>query len=157
MSCVRPWGYKAFSDKRAIFLAAFDRYVDRRHARLQSLLDAQPTGLDKLRALLGFYAEAAHGREGKRGCLVVGSATELAILDPDAAARVTGALRKLENLLRQLVRLGQSDGSLSARIDAAATACALLCLLQGLRVIGKTGRTKVEIFAALEPAWQLLK
>ena len=148
--------YKAFSDKRAIFLAAFDRYTHLRNTRLRGLLDAAGNGLDKLRALLGFYAEASYGIEGRRGCLVVGSATELATFDSDMAARVTRALQRLETLLRDLIRLGQSDGSIPARIDADATARALLCLLQGFRVIGKLGRTRAEMTAAVDQALRLL-
>lgn len=66
--------YKAFSDKRAIFLAAFDRYVDLRNAALRPLLEAETTGHDKIAAMLRFYAESSCGDEGRRGCLVAGSA-----------------------------------------------------------------------------------
>ena len=149
--------YKAFPDKRAVFLAAFDRYVQVRQARWQPLLNAQRTGLDKIRALAGFYAESAHGDEGRQGCLVVGSATELSILDAEMAGRITGALQRLETLLQGLLQLGQQDGSIAARLDAGATARTWLCLLQGLRVVGKTGRTRAEVFAALEPALHMLQ
>src|SRR4051794_7618322 len=44
--------YKAFSDKQAIFLAAFDRYVARRDAELAPLLAAAPNGFEKLRRVL---------------------------------------------------------------------------------------------------------
>lgn len=148
--------YKAFPDKRAIFLAAFDRYIDLRHARLQPRLDAGHDGFDKVRTLLRFYAEASFGSEGKLGCLVAGSAVELSTLDAVAAARVTAALRRIETLLRGLIRLGQADGSIPARIDPNATARTLLCILQGMRVIGKAGRTRVEILSTVEPALQLL-
>lgn len=148
--------YKAFSDKRAIFLAAFDRYTDLRNAKLRQLLDAERDGLDKLRATLRFYADASHGIEGRRGCLVVGSAMELATFDPEMAGRVTGALRRVETLLRDLMRLGQSDGSLPSKIDVEASACALMCVLQGLRVIGKAGRTRAEMMAAADQALRLL-
>jgi AcrR family transcriptional regulator len=148
--------YKAFSDKRAIFLAAFDRYTDLRTIQVRRLLDAERTGLDKLRAMLRFYAESSHGIEGRRGCLVVGGATELATFDEEMATRVTAALQRLETWLRDLICLGQSDGSVSAEVDATATACALLCLQQGFRVIGKTGRTRTQMMAAVEQALHLL-
>lgn len=148
--------YKAFSDKRAIFLAAFDRYTGLRHTRLQQLLEAEVTGCDKIRAVLAFYAESSHGVEGRRGCLVAGSATELATYDSEMAARVTTALRRVETLLRNLIQLGQSDGSIPAGIDADASARALLCLLQGFRVIGKIGRTRAEMMAAVNQAMRLL-
>lgn len=148
--------YKAFSDKRAIFLAAFDRYANGRSAQLQPLLDAEATGLGKLRATLRFYAEASHGVEGHRGCLVAGSAAELATFDAAMAARVTAALQRLETMLRDLVLLGQADGSIPSAIDAEAAARTLLCVLQGLRVVGKAGRTRAEMMAAADQALQML-
>jgi TetR/AcrR family transcriptional regulator, transcriptional repressor for nem operon len=148
--------YKAFSDKRAIFLAAFDRYTKLRNSELQQLLDAERSGLDKLGAMLRFYAAASHGIEGQRGCLVVGSAAELATFDAEMAARVTAALRRVETLLQDLIRQGQSDGSIRSGIDAGAASGALLCVLQGLRVIGKAGRKRAETMAAADHALRLL-
>ena len=148
--------YKAFGDKRSIVLAAFDRYTSLRHKKLADLLDAEKSGRDKLRALLRFYADSSHGIEGRRGCLVVGSATDLTLLDEDMAAHVANALKRVETLLRSLIELGHSDGSLPRRADVDASTCALLCLLQGLRVVGKLGRTKSEMLATAEQALELL-
>jgi TetR/AcrR family transcriptional repressor of nem operon len=69
--------YKASSDKRAIFLAAFNRYTDMRGAQLHPLLEAETTGLGKLAATLRLYAETSQDIEGRRGCLVAGSAMDL--------------------------------------------------------------------------------
>jgi TetR/AcrR family transcriptional regulator, transcriptional repressor for nem operon len=148
--------YKAFGDKRSIFLAAFDRYTSQRHKKLADLLDAEKSGRDKLRALLRFSADSSHGIEGRRGCLVVGSATDLTLLDDDMAAHVAKALKRLETLLRNLIEIGHSDGSVPPRVDVDASTCALLCLLQGLRVVGKLGRTRSEMMAAAEQALELL-
>lgn len=148
--------YKAFSDKRAIFVAAFDRYTDQRNNELRQLIDARTTGRDKLQAMLTFYAESAHGIEGRRGCLVAGSAMELATFDTEMADRVKAALQRAETLLRKLIRLGQADGSLPAAIDVEPSALALLCFLQGLRVVGKVGRTRAEVTAAVNRALQLV-
>ncbi|HEY0687295.1 MAG TPA: TetR/AcrR family transcriptional regulator [Steroidobacter sp.] len=148
--------YKAFNDKRTLFLAAFDHYTHRRHAELGKLLDAEKTGFDKVRAMLRFYAEVSHDLEGRRGCLVVGSLTHLTTFDAKTSARVTTALRRLETLLRDLIRLGVSDGSIPPGINADALARTLLCLLQGFRVVGKAGRTRTEMLAAVDQALRLL-
>ncbi|CAL75764.1 putative Transcriptional regulatory protein, TetR family [Bradyrhizobium sp. ORS 278] len=137
--------YKAFADKRAIFLATLDYYIARRDRQLRERLDAQASGRSKLEALLQFYAESASDSEGRRGCLVVTSATELATLDAEAAAKVRAALRRVETLLRDLLRLGQADGSIRKELDPDAVAGALFCIIQGLRVVGKTGRPKSEM------------
>lgn len=148
--------YKAFKDKETIFLAAFDRYIHLRDTELRRLLGAADSGYEKLRCMLHFYADASYGAEGRRGCLVVGSATELVTFDAEMAGRVTAALKRIEALLRDLIRTGQSDGSIALRIDVDASARALLCLLEGLRVIGKLGRTRAEMMSAADQALRLV-
>ncbi len=148
--------YKAFSDKRALFLAAFDRYTAHRTEVLQQLLNAKACGLMKLQAMLTFYADASSGAEGRHGCLVVGSAAEMSTYDPEMAGKVTAALQRVEAQIRDLIQLGQADGSISAGLDAEAVATTLLCVLQGLRVIGKVGRSRADLTAAVSQAMRLL-
>lgn len=148
--------YKAFGDKRGIFLAAFDRYRAVRRGLLDAQLAHAETGRDKLAALVSFFASSSHGKTGRQGCLVVGSAGDLALFDSEAAERVATAFMTDETLLAELIRLGQSDGSISADIDSAAAALALLCLTKGMRVIGKTGRSGEEMAAAAEAAMKLV-
>ena len=52
--------------------------------------------------------------------------------------------------------MGQADGSVSASIDTEASASLLLSLVQGFRVVGKTGRTRAEMMAAVDEAMRLL-
>lgn len=148
--------YKAFGDKRGVFLAAFAHYVEARNAGLRRLLDRQPSGYEKIRAVLHFYAQSSHGSEGRRGCLVVSSATALATFDDEIAAQVEAAMRRSEDLLRQLLRQGQQDGSVAQDIDVAAMARVLLAVLQGFRLIGKSGRTRNDMMAAADQALKLL-
>ncbi|MEA1677125.1 TetR/AcrR family transcriptional regulator [Nitrospirillum sp. BR 11163] len=148
--------YKAFTDKRGLFLAAFDRYVALRADRLRALVEAAPTGRAKIKAVLDFYASDSHGLDGRRGCLVVGGAVDLATADTEIAARVVGALAVNEDRLAALVALGQADGTIAPHLDAALTARLLLCVLQGMRVVGKTGREWAEMAALADGALKLL-
>ncbi|MGN6579485.1 MAG: TetR/AcrR family transcriptional regulator [Bordetella sp.] len=148
--------YKAFADKRAVFAAALDRYIDMRNSALRRLTDAQPTGRDKIRAVLRFYAESAHGIEGRRGCLVVGCATELSTFDAEIAQRVVATLQTIETTLLAMVKLGQADGSVAAALDPAAVAGVLLGVIQGFRILGKTGRSRARMMAAADQALHLL-
>ncbi|NLS15595.1 TetR/AcrR family transcriptional regulator [Rhizobium sp. P40RR-XXII] len=148
--------YKAFGDKRGVFLAAFDRY---RHVRQQLIDDAlakAPNAYEKLRTLLRFFAEASCGEVGRRGCLVVGSATELALFDEEVAGRVGVAFDFDERRILNLIRLGQEDGSVPKHVDPETTARALLALTKGMRVIGKTGRKTEHMLAVAETAMKLL-
>jgi TetR/AcrR family transcriptional regulator, transcriptional repressor for nem operon len=148
--------YKAFGDKRGIFLAALDRYITVRNTELRRLLDAQSNGRDKIRTVLRFYAEASHGSEGRRGCLVASSAMALATLDEDLAAKVEAAMRRTEDMLHQLLRQGQEDGSIAPELRVPTMASNLLALLYGFRSIGKLGRTRPEMLAAADEALRLL-
>ena len=148
--------YKAFKDKRAVFLAAFDREGRTRLEKLRRVLSTAKSGRDRIRTVLKFFAESSHGVEGKRGCLIVGTAAELATLDAGVAGRVTAALGQSETLVRDLIRQGQADGSIPADIDSRVTARLMLCLLQGMRVVGKTGRKRKEMLAVAEAAMKLL-
>ena len=148
--------YKAFRDKRAVFLAAFHRYTARRAADVQQAIEAEALGRNKLRAMLDCYVEVSLGDEGRRGCLVVASAAELSTYDPDMAGMVGAALQRVETRLRDLIELGQADGSILPSVDAEAAARAFLCFLQGLRVVGKVGRSRAEMESAADQAMRLL-
>ena len=148
--------YKAFKDKRAVFLAAFDREAIVRWEKLRRLLSTAKSGRDRVRVALTFIAESSHGVEGKRGCLIVGTAAEWATFDPEVAQRVRAALDKNERLMVDLIRQGQADGSIPATIDRKVTARLILCLLQGMRVIGKTGRKRTEMRVVANAAMKLL-
>ena len=148
--------YKAFKDKRAVFLAAFDHEAMMRWERLRQIISAARSGRDRIHAALIFCAESSHGIEGKRGCLIVGTVAELATFDSDIAQRVTAVLHRQEMLLVDLIREGQADGSIPTTIDSKATARLMLCLLQGMRVVGKTGRSRGEMTAVADAAMKLL-
>ena len=148
--------YKAFGDKRGIFLAAFDRYRTVRRRSIDQRIAAAATGYEKIRALLTFYAESSFGPQGRQGCLVVGSATELALFDEEAANRVAFAFDANEQLLVDLMHLGQRDGSVPSRLDVEKTARTLLCLMKGMRLIGKTGRDRQQMISVAETAMTLL-
>ena len=149
--------YKAFGNKHGLFLAAFERYTQTRHSALRQRLDAAHSGRDKIAALLQFYAGSAHGSEGKRGCLVVMSASELAIFDEETALRITAAMQRTEQLVLELIREGQDDGSLSPALPAPETARNLFALLQGYRILGKQGLAEADIHAAVDAALSLLR
>ena len=148
--------YKAFKDKRAVFLAAYDRERDRRWDELQRLVIAAKPARERIRDALSFSAEASHGVEGRRGCLIVGTAAELSTFDDEVARRVSSSLRQSETLMVDLIRQGQADGSIPATIDCNSTARTLVCLQNGMRVVGKTGRSRAEMTAVVDSAMKLL-
>jgi TetR/AcrR family transcriptional regulator, transcriptional repressor for nem operon len=148
--------YKAFRDKHAVFLAALDRHVVLRKEQIAAAARSAKPARERLRDVLAFFVESSKGAEGRRGCMIVGSAVELAIVDREVAARVAASLGKNEAFLAELIREGQVDGSISAAIDPEQTARVMVCLTQGLRVVGKSGRAPQDTAAAVDIAMKLL-
>ena len=129
--------YKAFQSKRAVFLAALERYSALRDAEVARVVATCRTGRERLRAMVLCYAGRSAGRDGRLGCLVVGTAVEVAALDAEIAGKVRGRLKRLEAAICELIAQGKADGSLRTTVDSAAAARAILCALQGMRVVGK--------------------
>ncbi len=82
--------YAAFGGKHALFLRALDRYVADALARTDAELDPRRDPVDGLRGYLAGYVERTSGTGGRRGCLVVATAMELAGHDADVERRITG-------------------------------------------------------------------
>ena len=148
--------YKAFKDKQSLFLAAFDRYRSQRTEKLHRAIGVAGTGLDRLRRALVFYAESSQGAPGRQGCLVVSSAVGLSTLDKDVSKRVALALERHQALLAELIQQGKDDGSIAAHVNVEATARMLLCLTQGMRVVGKTGCRLEDMRAVVDAALKVL-
>lgn len=129
--------YKAFKDKRSLFLQVFERYLLLRNAELRRRLQPLDSGRAKIAELLQFYLDSARAVEGRRGCLVVASAIELQTLDDALAQRIGQVVSRNQGLLVSLLEQGKQDGSISATLDVEAAAGLIICLAYGLRVAGK--------------------
>ena len=129
--------YKAFRDKHAVFLAAFERYTEVRREQTCSAAARGANGRERVRHVLLSYVEHSQGSEGRRGCIVVGSAVELSAVDPVVRARVNAQLATNESFIAGLIREGQADGSIPRHVAADDTARLMICITQGMRVVGK--------------------
>ena len=148
--------YKAFKDKRGLYVAALTHYKDSRDAELRAALASGRTGFERVHAALRHYAEASHGERGRLGCLVINSAAELATFDAELGRWVAQSLRRNEALLTGLLREGLADGSVPPHVDPTVTGRLLLCLIQGMRVVGKTGTTRKDTLALVDVALKML-
>jgi hypothetical protein len=87
---------------------------------------------------------------------VVASTAELSTFPAPVARHIRGALERNEALLAELIRHGQEDGSIAQQVDCEAAARTLLCLIQGMRLVGKAGRTRPVMYAVVDTALAML-
>src|SRR6266568_4004633 len=88
--------YAAFGDKHSLFLRALDRYIANALTRMDIELDPRREPVDGLRACLAGYVHRTSGANGRRGCLLVATAMELAGQDAEAGRRVASFFRAME-------------------------------------------------------------
>ncbi|WP_033736262.1 MULTISPECIES: TetR/AcrR family transcriptional regulator [Pantoea] len=131
--------YKAFKDKRSLFLLVFERYLLLRNADLRRRLAPCVSGREKITELLQFYLDSARATEGRRGCLVVASAIALQTMDEALAQRINEVIQRNQRFLVSLLELGQRDGSIDNTLNSEAAAGLILCIAFGMRVTGKVG------------------
>ncbi|RUY27363.1 TetR/AcrR family transcriptional regulator [Mesorhizobium sp. M7A.F.Ca.US.001.04.1.1] len=146
--------YKAFKDKRGLFHAALGRYVERSNARMLAALRDAPDGRARVRCMLSEYAKLSQGETGRTGCLVVASAIEFGASDPELADHIERLLHAREQQLRCFIDEGRTDGSIAKQVDSESVARALLCVAQGIRVLGKTGQNSIA--GVVDQAMRLL-
>ncbi|WP_407309989.1 TetR family transcriptional regulator C-terminal domain-containing protein [Pseudomonas sp. nanlin1] len=127
-----------------------------RNDKIRLLLREHQSPREQLRVLLEFYIESSHLEEGRLGCMVVGTAIELATHDSEIKFKVGNALDRNERRLADLIRLGQEQGKIGADIDAGATAQLMLALFQGLRVLGKSRHENTDMTGVVKTAMRLL-
>jgi len=141
--------YSAFGDKHRLFLCALDRYIDDALERVERELDPGKPALAGLRDCLAGYVARTSGAAGRRGCLVVATAMELAAHDVEAARRVRRFFEAMEARMTAALARARVEGELAEGIEPASAAHLLLCLLEGLRVLGKTGQERSKSAASV--------
>jgi TetR/AcrR family transcriptional repressor of nem operon len=135
--------YSAFGDKKGMLLAAIDQYGEKNLARLAESLSSREPTREGLRKALLYYTRTPTVLAGRHGCLVTNTALEMLPDDPEIEDRVERIFRRMTALLSAAVVRGQAAGLFNPNLDERAVGNYLLCVIQGLRVLGKV-RTYCE-------------
>ncbi|MFB9135320.1 TetR/AcrR family transcriptional regulator [Vibrio olivae] len=148
--------YKAFKDKRTLFMQTLDYYKDQRYKLIQARIAHVESGKDKIRQLLEGYAQDSLGESGRVGCMVVATAVELSSEDHEIQHKIHALFDSGIKTIRELIVLGQQDGSISANIDPDKMAQTIHSLTQGMRVIGKVNVDKSHLENIVSTSMSLL-
>ena len=148
--------YKAFGDKRSLFLKALDLYAEAGLEELGRPLAMPGSAKQAIRNALTIYVPLSAGNTGRRGCMVMATAAEMLPHDPDVSARVQDVFRRIQGLLADAVRRGQDRNEISLDLDARDIARFLVCQIEGMRLLGKAGSTRKEMAAVVDAAMRSL-
>src|SRR6201996_9268200 len=134
--------YAAFGDKHSLFLRTLDRYIADAVARMDVELDPRGDPVGGLRSYLAGYVERTSGANGRRGCLLVATAMELAGQDVEVGRRVASFFKAMEARVADALSRAKTAGKLADGVEPASAARILVCFVEGLRVVGKTAPTR---------------
>ena len=140
MQIARGSLYKAYGDKRAVWLAALDHYdrtvVQPTAAALSD--SAAGSGLARVAVLLDAPASAIRGHEDRRGCFLCNAAVDRGPGDAEGPTRVLAMFEELEAGLRLAL---SDDAALYGWTtpEVATLAQTTLAVYVGLRVLARAG------------------
>ncbi len=147
--------YKAFGDKRSLFLAALDHYTTASLRRIGETLQRPGSARAAIRETLMAYAKRAADSQ-YRGCLVTVAAMELMPQDAEVTAMVTRMFQRIQDLFAATVIRGQLAGEIARDRDERAIARMLLCTIQGLRILGKAQPSEADVTSIIDLALRVL-
>ena len=135
--------YDTFGDKHTLFLKTIDCYEKLIEDKLQVGISHTETIKQAIQFVFDYTIE---GYENKPwGCLIVNSATEMALRDKEVEEKTEEAFMQAEHFLAELVRKGQQTGEFSCDYDAEVLSEILQNTLLGIRVLVRTTASKEKM------------
>ncbi len=147
--------YQVFGDKRAMLIAALERYAAMFDERVDEVMAAEPEGRAALAAILTVSAARLTGGQAPDGCLRCNSTLELAGLDPriDRALDAANAsfLAAFRRLVDRSVQAGEVDAARAPRV-----ALFLTTVVNGMVTLARSGASRAELDAVVEVATSII-
>lgn len=134
--------YKAYGDKKSLFMQALDSYLLRANAGLSETAVSTGSGRETLERIFAGVIDMSTRVGVRRGCFSVNSTNELAPHDADVRNRLHKNTLQKEMTIATVIRRGTADGSLRKNLDPEITASYVTTVMNGLQVRSKLGLTE---------------
>ncbi len=153
--------YAAYGSKRGLFLAAFERYCERR-ARLvrEAIGSAGGSARSAVRALYQAIIEDCAAQPDRRGCLMINSIAQLATRIPEVATIGTRTTTDMERGVADRLRPAMHDAGAGDEAMLSAVSANVVMVAQGLIQLSRLGFSSQRLHeiadvssAALPQAW----
>jgi TetR/AcrR family transcriptional repressor of nem operon len=156
MGISSPSLYNAFGDKRTLFVAALERYLDHfTRARIKRLEDSLPPK-QAVRHFIEEIIERSLSDRERRGCFLINSALEVAPHDRELGELIADRLGDIEAFFRRSIRAAQAEGTVPQNLVAKDLARLLLGVLLGIRVLARAKPERALLEGLARPALALL-
>jgi len=135
--------YDTFGDKHTLFLRTVDFYAELIKNKMQAGISHAETAKQAIKFIFDFTIQ---GYEDKQwGCLIVNSATEMALRDKEIEEKIEKIFMQTEQLIADLVRKGMQTGEFSCKYDPEVLSEMLQNTLLGIRVQLRMSASKEKL------------
>ena len=151
-----PSLYNAFGDKRALFQAALEHYLDQLPRARIKRLEASLPPKDAIRQFIEEIIERSLNDRKRRGCFLINSALEVAPHDRELGALIAERLGEIEAFFLRSIEAAQREGAVRPDLVAKDVARLLLGVLLGIRVLARAKPQRPLLEGVARPALALL-
>jgi len=151
MNIARGSLYKAFQDKRSIYLAALDRYDRTEIQRAMDVLRNPSIGdaATRIRLFLEDARAAVIRRHDRRGCFLCNAAVDQGSMDAEVQTKVRAMTKRMESAVFAALGACPQTARWPAK-HRARTALTLINAYLGLRVLARSGAAARELAAIID-------
>ncbi|MEM9284088.1 MAG: TetR/AcrR family transcriptional regulator [Verrucomicrobiota bacterium] len=130
--------YNTFGNKRALFIEAIKHYTNESLLSLRDTLFDESSGsyLANLRGLLDHW-RVMHSKPGSHGCMIGTNIADFDTEDEEVCAILRDQLKRVEDSLTSALQKAQANGELSDKTSPRDIARTVLCLSQGMALLGR--------------------
>jgi TetR/AcrR family transcriptional repressor of nem operon len=148
--------YNAYGGKRALFVAALERYANRSSRERIARLEATGRPRQAIEAFLAEIIDRSLKDRARKGCLLVNSALDVAPHDAEIGKVVAGYLEEIRAFFQRNIEAARRARQVPRDIDAAGVSAHLLGILLGIRVLARTRPDRALLDSVVRPALDLL-
>ena len=149
--------YNCFGDKHSLFLAALDRYMERKSRETLGVLESPDAGLASVEAFFEHaFARARATQAERRACMIGKTAMELASDDAEVAERLRRYGDRMISAFRNALTNAMARGEI-APCDCEGRATQLAATAQGLGMLYRAGVPEPRIEAAVQATLACLR
>lgn len=129
--------YNSFSDKRTLFIAALNHYIQTESEGLVEALSQLSPTPESIGLILGQVVDQHFDSQKPKGCLAVNTAIEFANYDPEIKSIIQSNIDQVVGAFEVFIQKGQQAGTITSAIPAKSLSIALFNQITALKVTGK--------------------
>jgi len=129
--------YKAFGDKKSLFLMALKAYMDQGASASRHIMETALSPKEAIASFMNMSLRQCACGEKVRGCFMMNTVVELGPLDEEIRVMISSFMSSMRHRLTDIITAGQESGEFRTDRSAASLADYLMSVKAGLLTSSK--------------------